>query len=72
MKPLFIYLHGLNSFPASLKALETQAYIKKHSLDYRLAVDKYKGCRSVIQEGGHHGFEGFDRILPGIFAFFND
>lgn len=38
-------------------------------LDYRLAVEKYKECRSIIQKGGNHGFEGYEQILPTIFEF---
>lgn len=66
-----------------LKALEVEKLLSPESilllaqtadevLDYRLAVEKYKDCRSVIQEGGNHGFENFDQILPTIFSFLNN
>jgi len=29
-------------------------------LDYRLAVNKYAGCKQLIEEGGHHSFTKFD------------
>lgn len=38
-------------------------------LDYRLAVEKYKDCRSIVQKGGNHGFENFEQMLPSIFSF---
>lgn len=38
-------------------------------LDYRLAVEKYQGSPSIIQEGGDHSFQNFDQILPAIFEF---
>jgi len=39
------------------------------TLDYRLAVDKYKSCASIIQEGGDHGFVNYGAMLPAIFQF---
>ena len=39
------------------------------TLDYRLAVDKYKSSTSIIQEGGSHSFENFAQMLPTIFQF---
>ena len=66
-----------------LKALEVDTLLSPESilllaqtadevLDYRLAVEKYKDCRSIVQEGGNHGFESFDQILPAVFSFLND
>lgn len=40
------------------------------TLDYSLAVDKYQGCRQLVEEGGSHTFEGFKNWLPEIAAFF--
>ncbi len=39
------------------------------TLDYRLAVDKYKECRAIVQEGGSHAFDHFEDILPEVFDF---
>ena len=39
------------------------------TLDYRLAVDKYKSATSIIQPGGNHSFVNFDAMLPQIFRF---
>ncbi len=38
-------------------------------LDYRQAVEKYVDCRCDIQQGGSHGFEGFENMIPSIFKF---
>lgn len=39
------------------------------TLDYRLAVDKYKSSVSIIQPGGNHSFVNFDAMLPDIIRF---
>jgi predicted esterase YcpF (UPF0227 family) len=39
------------------------------TLDYRLAVNLYAGCRQVVQEGGSHSFENFAAVLPQILQF---
>lgn len=42
------------------------------TLDYRDAVDKYRGCRQLVEEGGDHSFQQFERWLPDILKFFTD
>jgi len=39
------------------------------TLDYRLAVDKYKSSASIIQPGGNHSFVNFEGMLPDIIRF---
>ncbi|MRI32577.1 esterase YqiA [Endozoicomonas sp. OPT23] len=38
-------------------------------LDYRKAVAKYAGADSVVQQGGNHQFEDYEKTLPYIFEF---
>ena len=38
-------------------------------LDYRQAVDFYRGCRVTVEEGGDHSFQNFERYLPEILRF---
>ena len=38
-------------------------------LDYRQAVERYRGCEMIIEEGGDHGFADFDRYLDRALAF---
>ena len=38
-------------------------------LDYRLAVHKYAECRQLVEEGGDHGFQGFERHIPAAVTF---
>lgn len=64
-----------------LKALDVEP-VTRHSryllltqtgdevLDYRQAVAKYAGCRQIVEPGGSHGFDGFERHLDTLFAFF--
>ena len=39
------------------------------TLDYREAVEKYADCPSVIEQGGSHAFDGFERFLERIVSF---
>jgi len=39
------------------------------SLDYRLAVEKYRDCRQLVEEGGDHGFQDFQRHIPTAIDF---
>ncbi|MBL0711959.1 MAG: esterase YqiA [Colwellia sp.] len=41
-------------------------------LDYQQAVEKYQHCRLIVEEGGDHSFEGFDKKLPMIADFLNN
>jgi predicted esterase YcpF (UPF0227 family) len=41
------------------------------TLDYRLAMSKYKGANITLEEGGNHSFVNFDEYLPQIFRFLN-
>ena len=38
-------------------------------LDYRLAARKYAACRLLLEEGGDHSFQGFERHIPAALAF---
>ncbi len=39
-------------------------------LDYRVAQQRFQGARMIIEEGGSHSFEGFERHLESIERFF--
>lgn len=39
-------------------------------LDYRQAVERYRGSDSFVEEGGDHSFVGFQHHLPAIARFF--
>jgi len=41
------------------------------TLDYRLALEKYRRCKQLVEEGGNHSFVGYERWLPKIMAFFS-
>lgn len=42
------------------------------TLDYRLAVRKYRGCRQLVEEGGDHSFQNFDRHIATAIAFLEE
>lgn len=39
-------------------------------LDYRQAEEKYRACRLVVEPGGDHSFQHFERHFAAIHAFF--
>ncbi len=39
------------------------------TLDYRLAVEKYQGCKQLVEDGGDHSFQAFERWIPESIAF---
>jgi hypothetical protein len=39
------------------------------TLDYRDAVNRFRHCNVQVEQGGSHGFEHFERIIPQILAF---
>lgn len=39
------------------------------TLDYRQAVEKYSGCRQLVEQGGNHSFEGYENWLSEIARF---
>jgi predicted esterase YcpF (UPF0227 family) len=38
-------------------------------LDYRSAVERYRGCRQIVVPGGDHGFTDFARHLDTVLHF---
>ncbi len=40
-------------------------------LNYQQAVDKYKNCQLIVQEGGDHSFTDFEQSLPVVCNFFH-
>lgn len=38
-------------------------------LDYRQAVDRYRGCRQLVIEGGDHGFSDFGMYMDSVLEF---
>ena len=39
------------------------------TLDYRQALEKYKDCPLMLEEGGDHSFVGFENHIPQILNF---
>ncbi len=71
----------LNEFDvAAIRAVDTPVIKRKtnfwlmvqsgdETLDYRQAVDKYQGCRQLVENGGDHSFQGFERHIPAAVEF---
>jgi predicted esterase YcpF (UPF0227 family) len=66
---------------AELKALEQENISKNNYLvmvqtgdevlDYQQAVEKYRHCKLVVEQGGDHSFINYENTLPNIALFFN-
>ena len=64
-----------------LKALEQENISKNNYLvmvqtgdevlDYQQAVEKYRHCQLIIEQGGDHSFINYENALPNIALFFN-
>jgi predicted esterase YcpF (UPF0227 family) len=62
-----------------LRALECAAISPPHYflmvetgdevLDYRHAVERYRGARQLVIDGGDHGFSDFEKYLDAVFEF---
>jgi hypothetical protein len=38
-------------------------------LDYRRAVERYRGCRQIVIEGSDHGLSGFADYVEGVLSY---
>lgn len=65
-------------FIADLKAMERQptpsrylllSQTEDETLDYRKGVSWYEGCEQIVEQGGDHAFQGFERYLTKIIQF---
>lgn len=71
--------HFTEEHLAELGALEVDRITPEHYflmvqtgdevLDYREAVEKYRGSEQLVIEGGDHGFGDFGRYVDGALAF---
>jgi len=39
------------------------------TLDYREAVEKFADSPMLVQQGGSHGFDQFEQVIPSLLAF---
>lgn len=39
------------------------------TLDYRQAEEKYRACKTLIESGGDHSFQGYEEKLPAVLNF---
>ncbi len=42
------------------------------TLDYRIALSRFRSAETVVEAGGSHAFEGFENHLPKIEKFFTE
>ena len=60
-----LYVKTLSSPERYLLMLQTGDL----TLDYRDALEKYKGCTAIVEQGGSHEFSGFESHLDKILSF---
>ncbi|WP_370980882.1 YqiA/YcfP family alpha/beta fold hydrolase [Agaribacterium sp. ZY112] len=41
-------------------------------LDWTMAAQRYRACRSTIEDGGNHSFEAYERWIPEVIRFLVD
>ncbi|MFT6984915.1 MAG: putative esterase YcpF (UPF0227 family) [Psychromonas sp.] len=67
------YLTQLKALQVPFKGTSEQCWVllqeEDQVLDYREALEKYKQCKISCEQGGDHGFIGFERYLPQIIKF---
>lgn len=64
----------LSCEPRQLQQIENYYLLVQEAdevLDYRHAVERYCGCKQVVEPGGDHSFKGYLDHLPGILTFFD-
>jgi hypothetical protein len=40
-------------------------------LDYTQGTTKFADSKQIVEQGGSHGFDGFEHHVPTLLAFFN-
>jgi uncharacterized protein len=58
------------------KPLRMNQYLLMHTtgdelLDWRIAVDRYRGCRQIVVKGSDHGFAEFGDYIEAVLEFAN-
>lgn len=65
-------------FVAAIRAMEVPPTPSRYmlltqtedeTLDYKKGVDWYAGCKQIVEQGGDHSFQDFERHLPKIIKF---
>ena len=68
------HMDELKSFDTPIIQRQDQYWLLQQMgdevLDYTQAVAKYQNCKQTVELGGDHGFQGYERFLPQIAAFF--
>ena len=65
-------LEGLKVKKPTLKNYFLLLQSSDNILDYKVALNFYKGCKTIAEDGGNHGFEGLERHLDEITLFLDD
>lgn len=58
----------MNSLPQPEKLLLV-VQMEDEVLDSHIAVDHYAQCKSIIEPGGSHRFDDFEKVVPRLFEF---
>ena len=66
------YMTQKSLLMSSYRKNMTKVYLQTGDtvLDYTIARDFFTDCPVSIEEGGCHGYDNFDRIVPDIIDFF--
>ena len=71
-KDMLLYLKRKDELLVNYDPARVKVYLQKSDevLDYTVALNFFASCQKVVQEGGSHGFDNFEAVVPDILSFF--
>ena len=69
---MLLYLKKLDELLVNYDSARIKVYLQKNDevLDYKVALNFFAPCQKIVQEGGSHGFDNFEAVIPDILNFF--
>lgn len=73
-KDMLLYLKKQDELLVNYDPTRIKIYLQKNDevLDYTVALNFFSSCQKLVQEGGSHGFDNFEAVVPDILSFFKN